>query len=236
MNRNIHYTITETEQALTVRQFLQQRGYSRHILTHLKNTGMGICADGVPVYLNYVLHLGESLSVFLKEEASSENITPVPLPLSVLYEDEDILIVDKPSDMPIHPSMNNHDNSLANAVAYYYQSRNLPFVFRCSNRLDRDTSGLTIIAKNMLSASLLSDMAKNRLIRREYLAITEGIPDISGTIRAPIARKCGSAIERTVDFKNGDAAVTYYEVLSSISLKINGTEKKYSLLRVCLET
>lgn len=100
--------------------------------------------------------------IFLEEPQSSEHILPVPLPLSVVYEDEDILVVDKPADMPVHPSINNYDNTLANAVAYYYQSDKEPFVFRCINRLDRDTTGLLIVAKNALSASILSAQMKER--------------------------------------------------------------------------
>mgnify|MGYP000314400557 CR=1 FL=1 len=105
-------------------------------------------------YIKTMLHTGDELMIFLEEPQSSEHILPVPLPLSVVYEDEDILVVDKPADMPVHPSINNYDNTLANAVAYYYQSDKEPFVFRCINRLDRDTTGLLIVLKR-LSASII---------------------------------------------------------------------------------
>lgn len=228
MDRTIHYFITEQEEGMTIWQHLKCHGYSRHILTHLKNTEMGICVNQTPVYLNYQLKKGEALSVFLKEEPASPNIIPVFLPLSIVYEDEDLLVVNKPANMPIHPSMNHHDNTLANAAAYYYGQQKLPFIFRCPNRLDRDTSGLTVLAKNMLSSSILSDMVKSRTLKREYLAIVEGTPDAAGTIDAPIARKEGSAIERIVDFEHGEPAVTHYTRLK--------TCKNYSLVSLSLET
>ena len=89
-----------------------------------------------------------------------------------------------------------------------------PFIFRCSNRLDRDTSGLTVISKHLVSASIMADMTKKRLVHREYLAIVKGdLTPPAGTITAPLSRKEGSIIERTVDFENGEYAATNYRVL-----------------------
>lgn len=133
--------------------------------------------------------------------------------------------------MPIHPSMNNHDNTLANAVAYYYQSQGIPYVFRCVNRLDRDTTGLTVLAKHMLSAGILSEMVRNRNLHREYLALVSGItlPE-SGIINAPIARVEGSTIEREVNFEKGESAITHYKVIKRDS------SRNLSLISLCLET
>lgn len=117
--------------------------------------------------------------------------------------------------MPIHPSMDNYYNSLANALAWYYRDSG-NFIFRCTNRLDRDTSGLTVIAKNMLSSAILSDMAVHHAITREYLAIVRGVvTPASGTITAPLSRKPGSIIERCVDFEHGERAVTHYKTLET---------------------
>ena len=159
--------------------------------------------------------------------------------LDIVYEDEDIMVINKPADMPIHPSLNNYYNSLANGLAWYFEKQNKPFIFRCVNRLDRDTSGLTLIAKHMLSAGILapmvaareilSSMVANREIHREYLAIVSGrISPESGTIDAPICRTEDSIIERHVDFEKGERAVTHYQ----LSEYKNG----YSLLSIHLET
>jgi 23S rRNA pseudouridine1911/1915/1917 synthase len=117
--------------------------------------------------------------------------------------------------MPIHPSMKNYTNTLANGLAYYFEQQNKPFIFRCNNRLDRDTSGLTLISKHLVSGNILSSMVSRREIHREYLAIVEGhVTPLSGTIDAPIARKPDSIMERIVDFEHGERAVTHYQVVS----------------------
>ena len=138
------------------------------------------------------------------------------------------MVINKPADMPIHPSQGNYDNTLANAVAYYYAQKGEPFTYRCINRLDRDTTGLLILAKHMYSASLLSDMVKNRKIHREYLAVAEGKTPSSGIIDAPIRRVDGSTIERQVDYEQGDYACTHYKRLCY--------KNGYSLVSLTLKT
>ena len=182
--------------------------------------------------MNHILQPGDTLTLHIHEEHSSEKIPPVELPLDIIYEDEDLMVINKPAGMPIHPSMNNYYNSLANGLAYYFAQQNCPFVFRCINRLDRDTSGLTIVAKHYVSAGILSAMIANKAtsgITREYLAIAKGsVRPLEGTITAPLGRKEGSIIERTVDFENGESAVTHYRVLD----EKNG----HSLVSLILET
>ena len=132
-----------------------------------------------------------------------------------MYEDDDILVVDKPADTPIHPSIGNYENTLANGIAWYFEQKGEPFVYRCINRLDRDTSGALILAKNAFSAAVLSTQMRNRQIRRTYLAVVEGITPPNGTISAPISRVDDSVIERHVDFLRGEPAVTHYERLET---------------------
>ena len=157
-----------------------------------------------------VLSCGDHFRVRLLETVPADGILPTPLNIPVLYEDEDILVINKPADMPVHPSIGNYENTLANAVAWYFQQQNIPFVFRCINRLDRDTTGLLILAKNMLSGAILSDQMKKREIHRIYLAITEGKTDPAGTINRPIGRADQSLILRQVDPDKGDPACTHY--------------------------
>lgn len=213
MTRTLSWRIGAADSSATIEQFLRAHGCSHHVMTHLKRTERGILRNGVWAYTNERLSAGDLLEICLIESESSVNITPIRMSLSIVYEDEDLLVINKPADTPIHPSINNHENTLANGIMYYYASQNIPFVYRCINRLDRDTSGLLIIAKNMVSAAILSKMSAGRRIRREYLAIAEGTLDDSGTIDAPIARACGSAIERCVDFVHGERAVTHYKSL-----------------------
>lgn len=214
MERTLEWTVSDSDAGLKIEEFLRSRGYSHHVLTQLKRTERGICLNGEWAYASQRTKAGDKICIHVIEQEASEHILPVPLPLSIVYEDEDLMVINKASDMPIHPSINNYDNTLANAVMYYFSRQNLSFVYRCINRLDRDTSGLLIIAKNMVSGAILSQMSARHQIHREYLTIVEGRLPESGTISAPIARLEGSAIMRCVDFERGEHAVTHYQTLT----------------------
>ncbi|MDY3918629.1 MAG: RluA family pseudouridine synthase [Candidatus Limivivens sp.] len=234
MERIFEYLITEKENGLRVADFLRSRGYSHHILTTLKKSDDGICLNGVRCYATAFLKPLDRLTVILREETPSERIQPVPMDLKIVYEDPDLLVVDKPADTPTHPSFQNHGNTLANGLAWYFQEQKIPFVYRCINRLDRDTTGLLIIAKHMLSGSILSDMVKNRKIHREYLALADGLVPDTGTIDAPIGRMEGSALARCIDFEHGERAVTHFQRLA---FHPGGeTENGCSLVSLELET
>ena len=204
MDRTIIYPITPQQDGLRVEQFLRRMGYSAQNLASIKRMPESILVNGVPCYMKHPLAAGDQLQVHISEQKCSEKIPPVYAPLSIVYEDEDLIVVNKPAGMPIHPSLNHYTGSLANALAWYYQEQGKPFIFRCCNRLDRDTSGLTVVAKHLVSGSILSAMTKKKEVRREYLAIVRGrISPESGTICAPLGRKEGSIIERFVDFEKG---------------------------------
>lgn len=214
MKRILTYTIPKEFEASTILNFLKDKNYSSQIITHLKRTENGILLNGIWGRVRDILHENDILTITLLESESSKNIVPSNLPLDIVYEDEDLMVINKTADMPIHPSQGNYDNTLANAIAYYYAQKNEPFTYRCINRLDRDTTGLLILAKHMYSASLLSNMVQNREIHREYLAIATGYVDEHGTIEAPIARVDGSTIERCVNEESGEYACTHYKRLS----------------------
>ena len=229
MNRNIDYIIDEDSAGLRVEQFLRRKRYSGQNLSEIKRMPKSILVNGVHYYMRQELSKGDHLQVRICETKNSEKIPPTNLPLDIIYEDEDLLVLNKPAGMPIHPSLNNYTNSLANALAYYFQSQGKPFIFRCCNRLDRDTSGLTIVSKHLVSGSILSDMTKYREVHREYLAIARGsVTPSEGTIQAPLGRKEGTIIERTVDWEHGEDAVTHYKVVK----EANG----HSLVSLRLET
>lgn len=229
MNRNIDYIVDEDSAGLRVEQFLRRKRYSGQNLSEIKRMPKSILVNGVHYYMRQELSTGDHLQVRICETKNSEKIPPTNLPLDIIYEDEDLLVLNKPAGMPIHPSLNNYTNSMANALAYYFQSQGKPFIFRCCNRLDRDTSGLTIVSKHLVSGSILSDMTKYREVHREYLAIARGsVTPSEGTIQAPLGRKEGTIIERTVDWEHGEDAVTHYKVVK----EANG----HSLVSLRLET
>ena len=243
MNRTLIYPIDEsiinnTSNHLTIGTFLKQKGFSHPLMVHLKKTPQSILLNGVWSYVNTTLSVGDILEVHIVETESSENIPPTKITLNafrkmIVYEDDDILLVNKPSGLPVHPSMGHHEDTLANFCVYYYQtlcanSITGGFIFRCVNRLDRDTSGLVLIAKNMLSSAVLSSQQLSRQIHPTYRAIVTGIAPECGTIDLPIARKEGSVIERCIDHENGERAITHYK-------RISHTDT-HSLLEIHLET
>lgn len=235
--RSITYKIGPESASQKVSSFLKAKGYSTQNRINLKKDPRSIWVNGVCVFQNTILQAGDELKVQIREQENSDGIVSVEFPLDIVYEDEDLLVINKPAGMPIHPSLHNYDNSLGNALAWYFKKQGKPFVFRCINRLDRDTSGLTIVAKHMVSGAILSHMvaAKSKEgleaegIHREYLAIVEGhVSPEKGVIEAPIARKESSCLERIVDFENGERAITHYQVLQ--------TTDRYSLVALQLET
>lgn len=228
MIRRLRYETEPEFDGMNIEKYLKIRGYSRGCLIHLKKTEEGIRKNGVWAYTRDCLKTGDILDILFMEEESSEKVEAADLPLDIVFEDEDLLVINKAADMPIHPSMGNYGNSLANGVAGYFNRQGEQFVFRCVNRLDRDTTGLTIIAKNMLSGAILNQAMVNRKIKRTYLAVVKGALPEEGIIDFPIARKDGSTIERCVDLQCGERAVTHFTCLEQ--------NEKYSLAKIWLET
>lgn len=171
----------------------------------------GILLNGEVVTVRARVNAGDKIEIYVDEE-KSEGIPPMDIPLRVLYEDDDILAVDKPTNMPTHPSKGNNLPTLANAVMGYYGG---DFVFRSVNRLDRDTSGIVIIAKNRISASALSSSMKKGLWSKKYHALVDGCPSPSeSTVDAPIERVAEGNIKREVR-ADGKRAITKYRVIES---------------------
>ena len=214
MERIIQYTVPKEESNRSVQDFLRQRGYSKKVLAALKCEPSGIFRNGCSVFTNEKVKENDKISIHLLEEESSETILPEYGILDIVYEDDDILVINKPAGMPIHPSVNHHTGTLANFVAGYYKKQGISYVFRCLNRLDRDTSGLVLLAKHMLSGAILSREVKKRALHRTYLAVVCGCILKDGKITSPIGRKPGSIIERMVDEEHGQEAITNYHVLA----------------------
>ncbi len=231
MKRTLCYEISQDDCGLTILQFLKNKGYSSSNVVALKKIPKSILVNGNWEHVTYSLQQGDLLTICYEENISSENIVPTNIALDIVYEDEDIIVVNKPCDMPVHPSINHYTHTLANALMHYYKEKGETFTFRCINRLDRDTTGLVLLAKHGISAGILSMQMQNRQIHRTYLALVEGVfENKTGTIDAPIARKGASIIEREVNFASGERAVTHYEVIRS------SKTFPYSLLSIHLET
>ena len=184
-------------------------GFSGSLITALKK-GDCILLNEKKEFVNKVVSFGDVLKISLPQ-AVSDNIVPNEIPLSVLYEDEDILAVNKPANMPTHPSIGHYEGTLANAVMYYY--KDVPFTFRAVTRLDRDTSGVVLIAKHIVSADRLSKSLISGELKKEYMAVCDGVPNPQkGVIDAPIKREAEGIIKRCIA-KDGKPSLTEYEVI-----------------------
>ena len=196
----------DCDSGILIKDFLKKIGVSATLIKKVKYGGVRV--NGTAVTMRYTLSPSDKIEITLPNEAS-ENVIPKNLPITVLYEDSQILVVDKPKSMPTHPSRANSLPTLAEAVAYYVGK---PFVFRAVNRLDRDTSGIVLIAKNQFAASRLAEDMKAGKFEKYYTALLSRTPDkMSGVIDAPIARECEGSILRVVR-DDGKCAVTEYEI------------------------
>ena len=184
-------------------------GFSGSLITDLKK-GDYILLNEKKEFVNKVVSCGDILKIVLPE-TNSDNIVPNAIPLHILYEDDDILLVNKPANMPTHPSIGHFEGTLANAVMHYYSD--IPFTFRAVTRLDRDTSGVVLIAKHIVAADRLAKALISGELTKEYMAVCVGVPSImSGTIDAPIKREKEGIIKRCID-PFGKPSVTDYEVV-----------------------
>ena len=230
MKTTFIYQITPADAGKKISLFLSEHGYSSRLLVHLRTHPDCIYIGETSVFSNRILEAGDVLTVHLTEKKGSESIIPVPMDLNILYEDNHVMVVNKPAGMPVHPSQGNYGNTLANGIAHYMTEKGADFVFRAVNRLDRDTSGLLVIAKNMLSSCILSDQVKDHAIHREYAAIVCGQTPPEGTVDVPIARKEGSTIERIPNPESGESAVTHYKTIAY------SEQTDLSYIRLLLET
>ena len=193
-------------------------GVSISMLKRLKFMPDGILIDGHHVTVRHILRDGEILSIKTEDDEPSENIVPSNIEVSVVWEDGEVAVLDKPPFMPTHPSHGHFDDTLANALCYRYRNEKSPFVFRPINRLDRNTSGLVLVARTRMAAARLSHSMKNGNVKKEYVAVLSGtLPSTEGEIDTYIKRETESIITRTVcaEGDGGDRAITKYKVLFS---------------------
>ncbi|MBB5325540.1 23S rRNA pseudouridine1911/1915/1917 synthase [Anoxybacillus tepidamans] len=215
MNRfTLRWTIAEQDDGKLVRDFLKEQQISRTALTDIKFHGGTIEVDGNPVTVRHCLRHGETLIVHFPPEERSSDMKAERLPLDIVYEDEYVLVVNKPPYMSTIPSREHPNGTLANALLHHYDEQKLPSTVHIVTRLDRDTSGLVLVAKHRHVHHLLTEWQKRGGVKRKYEAICHGVVnEEKGTIDAPIGRKGDSIIEREVR-EDGQRAVTHFRVLT----------------------
>lgn len=216
--RIIDFKIDTDNDGKQIRDYLRCFGVSSSLLTKLKQTENGITVNGEFARAIDILRTGDILEIKIEDKGKMpeklENCN-----VSAVYSDEDILVLNKPPFMPVHESRNHRGDTLANAAACYMNQNT---AFRAVYRLDRDTSGLVLIAKNELAASKLAGK-----IKKDYYAVCSGVFEGAGTINLPVKRLGDSIIKRGVS-DDGEKAVTHWRAIKS--------DGKNTLLRINLET
>lgn len=196
---------------LNIKEVLRKSlSMSSRLITKIKYNHLYL--NGSHCSVNSTVQPGDIVCVDFNYNEDNGNIVSNPqIKLDILYEDELYIIINKPSNMPVHPSMEHYTDSLSNGVKTYFDSIHLHKKIRPVNRLDKDTSGIVVFAKNEYAQENFKPICK------EYIAIINGIFSGNGIIDLPIGRKNGSIIERCIDYENGDSAITEYEVIKNIS-------------------
>lgn len=224
----IEYINRESSKYITVFNVLKNEfNLSDRLILKLKRENQ-IYINDTPTHVKHEIKDKDVISVNISFTEDSANIAPTKMELDILYEDEGLLIVNKGPNMPVHPSLNHYEDSLSNGVKYYFDSIGLKRKIRPINRLDKDTSGIVLFAKNEYIQECLVKEMKNGTFEKEYLAILDGIiEEPNFTVTAPIKRKATSIIERCVSL-DGDYAETIFEVVQKYS--------SYSLVKCILKT
>ena len=225
---NLSYQIDKDEHYDNVLHVLKEQFFlSDRLITKLKKANK-IYLNSLPTYTKKSVTVGDTVSVLIDFEEDNSNIVASNIPLNIIYEDDYLLVLNKPANIAIHPSILHFYNSLSNGVKFYFDKLGLKKKIRIVNRLDRNTSGIVILAKNEYIQECLIKQMKTNEFKKEYLAIAKGILESkSGTLNFPIARKEGSIIERTVS-SDGDSAITHYDVVKEFN--------NLSLVHIVLET
>jgi 23S rRNA pseudouridine1911/1915/1917 synthase len=227
MNNKIEYYVECEENQIKIREYLKNKLDISSRFIKKAAIEKRIEVNGIPVKMNYMLKTGDKIEIDLSRE-ESQNITPEKMDISIVYEDEDIIVVNKPSGMVVHPTKSYQEGTLANGLLYYFKEKGENCIVRLVNRLDRDTSGLVLIAKNQFAhMSLARDMELDSF-KKGYIAVVMGnLEEKSGMIDMPIYRTGGDSIMRVIDDR-GQNSITHYKVQSSLL--------KADVLELILET
>ena len=229
MQKNLTFHIHTDTENQSIHQFLRKHlEFSQAQIRSLKFRENGITVNGSKCRINYILKNRDVLKLTLEEETPDSHIVPLFKPLSILYEDEDVLVVNKPAGILVHPVGGHYGDTLSNMVSAYYQAKNQNIAIRPVGRLDKDTSGAVIFAKNKIAAARFSQKNCDSGFEKEYLAVVSGIPPYpKGEICTSLCRCPGKQLKMQVD-SSGKSAFTAY--------KIKNTFSSSALLRVRIAT
>lgn len=211
----MQFEAKKTDEGKLLRTFLRECGVSAGLLARLKRREGGILLNGTPVTVRALLCVGDTVALALEDEAGVSSVVPRDLPVDVLLKTEDLAVLNKPCDMPTHPSHGHFEDTLANALAYHFSTPKQPYRPRFINRLDRNTTGAVLVANHALSAAVLSRAMAAGEIEKEYLALVHGTLTAPLRIESGIRRREESIIFREVcPVEAGEYALTTVEPLA----------------------
>lgn len=217
LKKTVNSIVSEQDNGIRLETFLKSRlGLTKHEISRAKFRENGICVNGKRRKVSAFLAAGDQVEVLLETgNERSEGLKVSKEKLSVLYEDEDVIVTDKPAGISVHPAGRKDEDTLANRLSFYLQSKGEGSVIRIFGRLDKDTSGVVLAAKNRAAATRLERQRRNGAILKTYLAITEGIPEpTDGQIYAPLGADPQKKKQMCIT-PEGKPAVTHYETLAS---------------------
>lgn len=225
----IQFIIDSNEAGMTIKQYLRvKHQFSRRLMTRLTREKNYIRVNNKQRRIDYRLQANDCLTVTFPVEQIGARMIAEQSPLEIVYEDEHFLMIDKQSNIAVMPSFNYPMGTIANGILGYYEKKQLPYTVHVVTRLDRNTSGLMVIAKHHYSHSLFAKMIQEQTLVRKYTAIVEGqMQTTQGTITAKIGRAQDSIIKRTVT-PTGKPAITHYHVQT--------VTNNYSVVHIRLET
>ncbi|ODG92850.1 MULTISPECIES: RluA family pseudouridine synthase [Bacillaceae] len=224
---SLSWEVKKEHNGILLREFLKLKELSKRALTDIKFQGGKITVNGEEKTVRTILNEFDLIQIYFPIEKPSVDLIAEDIPFEIVYEDDAVLVINKPFGIPSIPSREHPNGTLANGLLFYYQTIGLQSTIHIVTRLDKDTSGLMLVAKNRYIHYLFS---KNELknVQRKYLAIVHGqMNGTEGVIRAKIARKSDSIIERIVS-EEGQEAITHFKVLV--------VNRDYSVVELELET
>jgi 23S rRNA pseudouridine1911/1915/1917 synthase len=227
MKKKDTYIIDKASAEMSLRDYLSKRlQFSRRSIISLKKSG-GALVNGTVSHMNVLLKEGDRIAITF-EDRESENILPEQMSLDIVFEDENLIVLNKGAGMPVHPTRKHVMGTLANGLAYYWMDTGTSIKIRPINRLDKDTSGLIVFAKNAHIQHLLSFYIGKEEFKKEYIAMVHGqVLESEGTIDLPISREAEKAMKRIVHAE-GDRAITHFRTISVFD--------EYSIVKIILGT
>jgi 23S rRNA pseudouridine1911/1915/1917 synthase len=211
----LEYKIQEADNNKKLREYLKSGlTLSTRLIRGAAADGR-ITINGRVAKLNHIIKTGDILKIEVSKD-EDQNIVPEPMELDIVHEDEDVIVINKPPFTVVHPTRSHQSGTLANGVLYHFRSKGESCIVRLVSRLDMDTSGLIVIAKNQYSHMFLAmEMEKNNFLKGYTAVVWGNVSPVQGTINKPIYKPQDDSIKRIVD-ERGQESITHYEVIESL--------------------